>query len=138
MTAPEPDVLPQEVQDELEVMVGPDAWAYHAALQTGQVNVVRAYRVRRSVRLVAADVLTAAAAAAQDTPDGDGTPKVKRFKVDGFEEEYFANTSKTAAAAARWLALADTLRQEVATQPMSLGAFLPSVDGWGVDWDGYE
>ncbi|GGB64484.1 hypothetical protein [Deinococcus soli (ex Cha et al. 2016)] len=139
MTAPETLGLPLEVQEELEVLVGPDAWAYHEALQTGRVDVVRAYRVRKNVRLVAADVLAAAAAAAQDAPDGDGEPKVKRFKVNGFEEEYFASTPKIAMAAARWLALADTLRQEVATQPMSLGAFLPSVDGWGIDGqDGCE
>lgn len=133
MTAPEADALPQEVQDELEVMVGPDAWAYHAALQAGQVNVARAYRVRRSVRLVAADILSAATAAAQDEAALSATGRVKRFKVDGeYEEEYFASAPALAGAAARWLALADTLRQQVATQPLSLEAFLPSVDPWGV------
>ncbi|MCD0175202.1 hypothetical protein IHN32_04470 [Deinococcus sp. 14RED07] len=133
MTAPEPDVLPQEVQDELEVMVGPDAWAYHQGLPAGQVDVVRAYRVRRSVRLVAADVLTATAAAAQDTPDGDGTPKVKRFKVDGeYEEEYFPGTSPLSAAAARWFTRAAELREAQVSALVSLEAFMPSVDPWGV------
>lgn len=133
MTAPQPDGLPQEVQDELEVMVGPDAWAYHAALQTGQVDVVRAYRVRRSVRLVAADLLTAAAAAAQDQAALTAAGTVKRFRVDGeYEEEYFPGTSPLSAAATRWLTLAAGLREVQVSAPVSLEAFMPSVDPWGV------
>ncbi|MCD0160236.1 hypothetical protein IHN63_02840 [Deinococcus sp. 6YEL10] len=133
MTAPEPDVLPQEVQDELEVMVGPDAWAYHQGLPAGQVNVPRALRVRGSVRLVAADVLTAAAAAAQDQAALTAAGTVKRFRVDGeYEEEYFPGTSPLSAAAARWLTRAAELREAQVSAPVSLEAFMPSVDPWGV------
>ncbi|MBZ9713755.1 hypothetical protein [Deinococcus multiflagellatus] len=132
MAAPEP--LPEEVQDELEVLVGPDAWTYHEALTTGRVDVARAYRVRRDVQLVAADVLTAAAAAAQGVAAGQAEGKVKRFRIEGkYEEEYFPSTSVDGAAAARWLALAETYRLAVAARPTSLQAFMPSVDPWGVE-----
>ncbi|AIZ44865.1 hypothetical protein QR90_06735 [Deinococcus radiopugnans] len=115
-----------EQLEELEVLVGPAAWAYHTALVAEGKGVVvdRAYRVLQSVRLVAADILMAAAAA-QRTSAGAAT---RRIKVGKIELEKAAPTSSEASV---WEARGASL-QAVANAAM-VGDFAPIMSAWGVE-----
>ena len=114
--------------------MGPDAWAYHHALETGQVDTVRAYRVRKDIRLVAADVLSAAGAVASAAASQG--EQVKRFKVEGqYEEEYFAPANDLAQKAQRWYEGAERYRVEVAEAAARQAASAnpaPVLESWDV------
>lgn len=126
-----PAALTEAQEEELEVLVGPDAWLFHQSLASGQVDVARAYRVHQDIRQVAAAVLLAAAIASERTAAGAGNG-IKRMK-DGSEEiEFFAAPSADATRASRWFALAEALQQQAATRQAS-NAFIPTMDAWGVE-----
>lgn len=126
MTAPA--TLTDAQLDELEVLVGPDAWAYHSELSTGKVNLERAFRVRGDLRLVAVDILTAAVAQLQDDPAASPGPQVKRLKDGGEETEFFQVADSADRRAARWTARA----AQLGVSSASALAFVPIIDGWGV------
>ncbi|WP_394649574.1 hypothetical protein [uncultured Deinococcus sp.] len=124
----QPAGLSEDLQDELEVLVGPDAWAYHEALPAGKVDVVRAYRVRQSISLVAVDVLEAAAAAARKAASG-GAAVSKKIKLGPIEIERVVTASSLISDASTWEGRASTLRQ----QASSTFSFAPLMSDWGVE-----
>lgn len=116
--------LPALDLETLEVLVGPSAWAYHSALSTAErVDVGRAYRVRRDVRLVAADVLaTAAAQARRAGAAAASAVAVQQVKIGKIEAKLAGGVSGTGQSgdAATWEAQAAALRAEVAADALLL------------------
>lgn len=102
--------------DTLEVLVGPAAWAYHGSLPDDQqVDVERAHRVHGDVRLVAADVLTAAGAAARRAWADAQAAALKAFTSEsGMRVEFAGGANAPSGDAEEWLAAATRLRAEVA------------------------
>lgn len=109
-----PPELSELEQAQLEVLVKPAAWTYHAALpEAQQVNIPRAFQVYADLRLVAADVLETACLEASKQAAGS-SGGVKRIKIDGeLEVEKFAATSSASVDADTWCTQAARLRAEV-------------------------
>lgn len=110
--------LPALDLEALEVLVGPSAWAYHNNLPPSErVDVEKAYRVRRDVRLVAADVLsTAAAQALRAGAAAASAVAVQQVKIGKIEAKLSGGVSGASQSgdAATWEAQAAALRAEVA------------------------
>ena len=104
----------------LEVLVEPSGWAYHQALPAAKrVDVQRAWRVRRDVRLVAVDVLNAAATEARRLAGiAAGAIAVQQVKLGKIEAKLTGGVSglELAGAAAAWTQLAADLRAQVAAE----------------------
>ncbi|WP_019585225.1 hypothetical protein [Deinococcus apachensis] len=112
MTAP---ALTDEQLQTLRVFVTAAAWTYHEEelSDTERVNSAVTFAVYQDLRLVAADILDAAALHASKQAAG-GSGGVKRLKIEGeLEVEKFAQTSTSTVDASTWAALAERLRGQV-------------------------
>lgn len=114
MTAPaSPPPLTAEQLRHLQVLVGPDAWAYHETLGE-QVDPAAALEVHGTLKLVAADILDLAGTGASGVDEQPG--QLKRLRIEGkYEEEYFQAGSAQAVRAGTWCTKAARYRKEAAS-----------------------
>ncbi|WP_027459268.1 hypothetical protein [Deinococcus murrayi] len=107
--------LTAEQEAAVRVYATAAAWAYHKDTlpEEGQVDLAASFLVHGDLRLVAADVLDAAALhASKQAAEGGGG--VKRVKIEGeVEVERFAKPHTSSVDASAWSDRAVQLRQQV-------------------------
>lgn len=109
-----PDLTDAQLRT-LQVFVTAAAWAYHEERlsDTERVDPAPALAVLGDLRLVAADILDAAALHASKQATG-GSGGLKRVKIEGeIEVEQFAPVHTASVDASTWAALAERLRAQV-------------------------
>lgn len=115
MTAPS-TLTPAQLA-KIKAITTPAAFAYneYELPDEAMVDPAQSYLVHQDVRMVAVDILEAAAAYAEGAGAESSSAELKRVRIDGeLEIERFQATSSAQINAAAWWARARRLRDEIA------------------------